>query len=362
MEKILIIANNADGLYIFRGKLITELISKGYSVFALTPFTSRIDELKSLGLTVIESQVDRRGTNPIKDTRLFFSYLKMIKKIRPDFIISYTIKPNIYGGLAARIKRVPYAANITGLGTAFQKKGVLKFLTTFLYKKGLKKAKCVFFENSSNASLFVKCKIVPQNKVQVLNGAGVDVDFFHYLPYPDDDEVVRFLFIGRIMKEKGINELFAAMKRLHDEGTKCHLTVVGSFEENYKESILTYEKEGWLTNGGYTNNVKAFISKTHCAILPSWHEGMANSNLESASCGRPIITSNIPGCKEAVVEGVTGFVCEPKDSNSLYKAMKQMICLSNDERAKMGISGRELMKSKFDKVQVVKKTLDCLEL
>ena len=351
--RILILANHDDGLYLFRRDLIQELIKRDSEVFISVPGGNRIPFFKQIGCTFIDTPVDRRGINPKTDFSLFLNYRKMMKEVNPDLVITYTIKPNIYGGIASRLAKKQYAVNITGLGTAFEKAGLIRAVVVNLYKYALKKAKVVFFENSGDRDELLSFGCCNKEKTVVLNGAGVNTETYAYQPYPHND-IVKFLFVGRVMKEKGIDELFEAMKRLVSEGKKCFLDVVGPFEEDYREKLEQYEKAGWLKYHGYQENVIPFIAACDCFVLPSYHEGMANTNLECASCGRPIITSNIPGCKEAVMEG-SGLLCEPKSADSLYEAMKKMI--NADNRAEMGKTGRKLMKDKFDKRQVVSETL-----
>ena len=340
--RVLILANMDIGLYKFRKELIEELLNKGHEVYISLPDGDLVRPFEKMGCTFIDTPVDRRGINPKTDFALFQRYRKMMKEVNPDLVITYTIKPNIYGGIASRLAKKQYAVNITGLGTAFEKAGLIRAVVVNLYKYALKKAKVVFFENSGD-----------RDELLVLNGAGVNTETYAYQPYPHND-IIKFLFVGRVMKEKGIDELFEAMKRLVSEGKKCFLDVVGPFEEDYKEKLEQYEKAGWLKYHGYQENVIPFIAACDCFVLPSYHEGMANTNLECASCGRPIITSNIPGCKEAVMEG-SGLLCEPKSADSLYEAMKKMI--NADNRVEMGKTGRKIMKDKFDKRQVVSETL-----
>lgn len=278
--------------------------------------------------------------------------------MRPDLVITYTIKPNIYGGSVCRLLSVPYGVNITGLGTAFQKKGLLRQIVIKMYKIALKNAKVVFFENSENRDIIVKSKIVSNKKTYVLPGAGVDLKHFAYREYPQNENSICFLFIGRVMKEKGIDELFDAMRRLQNNGYNCKLEVLGGYEENYSNTIEKYEKEGWLYYRGYQKDVRPFIEKAHCFVLPSWHEGMANTNLECAALGRPIITTNIPGCKEAVIDKVSGLLVEKNNVNDLYNKMVEFINLNYDYKKKMGIAGRELMENSFDKRKVVQKTFE----
>ena len=356
--KILILANFDLGLYKFRKELIEKLLSLGHEVYISLPYGNLVDPLISLGCHFIETQVDRRGINPVKDIKLFLSYRKIIRKIKPDLVITYTIKPNIYGGFAARLAKKQYAVNITGLGTALENAGVVRALVVFLYKFALKKAKVIFFENRSNRNKLLSFGCCKPEKTFVLNGAGVNTDVYCYQPYPRNDNL-KFLFIGRVMKEKGVDELFEAMKRLVAEGQNCVLDVVGPFEEDYKKQLEQYEAEGWLNYHGFQEDVRPFIADCDCFVLPSYHEGMANTNLECASSGRPIITTNIPGCKESVVNG-SGFLCESKSVNSLFQCMKDIVEMKREEREQMGIIGRKHMEDVFDKNKVISETIKCI--
>lgn len=353
--RILILANHDDGLYLFRKDLIQELINRGNEVFVSVPEGNRIPYFKQIGCFFINTPVDRRGINPKTDFSLFQKYRKMMKEIIPDLVITYTIKPNIYGGIAARLAKKQYAVNITGLGTAFENAGFIRTVVVNLYKYALKKSKVVFFENNGDRDELLSFGCCKKEKTVVLNGAGVNTETYTYQPYPNN-EVVKFLFVGRVMKEKGIDELFEAMKRLVSEGEKCFLDVVGPFEEDYKEKLEECEKAGWLKYHGYQENVIPFIAACDCFVLPSYHEGMANTNLECASSGRPVITSNIPGCKESVVDG-SGLLCETRNVESLFRAMKTMLEKPREERVRMGQVGRKHMEDVFDKKKVVGDTI-----
>lgn len=357
--KILILANYDVGLFCFRKEMIEELLKKNTVLISL-PYGELVEPLKSMGCVFIDTQFERRGINPVKDFVLMLRYYKLIKKQKPDLVITYTIKPNVYGGFVCRMLKIPYAANITGLGTAFQGKGLLRKLVTLMYKVGLKKAKTVFFENSENRQIFIDEKIVKEEKTCLLNGAGVNLEHFGVAEYPAENETTRFLFIGRVMKEKGIDELFKAMQLLREDGIDCVLDVVGGYEEDYSEQIKQYEDDGWLTYHGIQKDVRPFIVAAHCFVLPSWHEGMANTNLECAAMARPVITSNIHGCLEAVEDSVTGFLCEKQNPESLYKVMKRFCGLTFDERKQMGLSARRRMEEIFDKKKVVEETISNL--
>ncbi len=355
--KILVLANNDVGLYQFRRELLAGLIGQGHDVYISLPDGELVKPLCEMGCHFIDTPIDRRGINPATDLKLFSAYRRLIGEIRPDLVVTYTIKPNIYGGLVCRMKKIPYAANITGLGTAFQKKGALRTLVTVMYKTALKKAKTVFFENAGNMQTLLDEKIVRREQCCLLSGAGVNLDHYQPAPFPAEDSPVRFLFIGRVMREKGIDELFHAMERLHSEKVDCVLDVLGYYEEDYAEAIERYTAAGWLRYHGYQKDVRPFIDGSHCFVLPSWHEGMANTNLECAAMGRPLITSNIHGCKEAVIDGKSGFLCEPKNADSLYACMKRFCELTRDERETMGKTGITHMENVFDKKKVVEKTM-----
>ncbi|MEG0834703.1 MAG: glycosyltransferase family 4 protein [Christensenellaceae bacterium] len=359
--KILFMANNSGGLCNFRGELIKRLAKENH-VIASTPFDDLLPELRTKGCKLVETPVDRRGINPLRDMLLVLCYIRLVNREKPDMVITYTIKPNIYGGAVCRVKKVSYAINITGLGTAFEKTGLLKRMVTFMYKFALKKAKIVFFENLENMQLFINDKIIRHDQAKLLNGAGVDLERYYMLPYPEDAKETRFLFIGRVMAEKGVDELFAAMRNLHINGVSCSLDMLGGFDEDYGAKIKQGESEGWLRYHGCQSDVRPFIKNCHCFVLPSWHEGMSNSNLECAASGRPIITSDISGCKEAVIDGVSGYTCRVEDVDDLYMKMKMMAATSRDEREKMGLAGRQHMETVFDKRFVVQETITGLGL
>ena len=354
--QILILANHSGGLYDFRKDLIAEL-KRHANVTVAVPHNDRWDELLHLADRVIELPIDRRGMNPLRDGRLFRRYCAILKGIKPDLVITYTIKPNIYGGIACRMAHIPYAANITGLGSAIENGGWLKKFVLALYKPALKCAKAVFFENSENRDILAAAGVVPKGRDVVLNGAGINLKDYPYQPYPQDGPMC-FLFVGRVMHEKGVDEFFAAAKRLKQEyGDSVEFHIVGSFEESYKSIMDELEQAGVVKYHGYQSDTKPFYAMAGCVVLPSYHEGMSNVLLEAAASGRPLITSNIPGCREAVKDGISGFLCECKNTDSLLDAMMRVIMLSADERAQMGCAGRKLMEETFGKEKVVEETI-----
>lgn len=360
MKKILILANNSGGLFRFRKELIYSLISSDFEVIASTPFDNNVEDLKKLGIKLNEIDINRRGMNPIKDSKLILDYYKLIKREKPSLIITYTIKPNLYGTLIARLLKIPYAINITGLGSAFQNDNLLRKMIIGWYKFVCERVKVIFFENEGNKQTFIDFNIVEESKTCVLNGAGVNLNDFYFSEYPDSDDKIHFLFIGRIMKEKGIDELFWAIEKLHKQNNNIVLDVLGGYEDNYQIVINDLVRRGIINYYGVQNDVRPFIKQSHCFVLPSYHEGMANTLLENGAMGRPLITSNIHGCKEAIDGNKNGFLVKVKDKEDLYKKMEYFINLNYKEKKEMGFNSRRHIEKNFNKEKVVEKTINQL--
>lgn len=356
--KIFIAANDSYGLYIFRRDLIKRLLDDGHEVTAALPDGECTERIKELGCRFVEVPVDRRGINPIGDLKLLRTYLRLLKQIKPDMVITYTIKPNVYCGLAARLLKIPYATNITGLGTAFQKDGFVKTVAKLLYRIGCGKAKVVFTENPGNRDTLVEMKLFKPEKIFVLHGAGVNTQHYAFEPYPETQEPVKFIFIGRIMKEKGIDELFSAADMLLRDGVNAQFHIAGSYDESEYSAIIDERtKSGSFVFHGWMDDVRPAIKQCHCFVLPSWHEGMANTLLECGAMGRPIITSDIHGCMEAVNEGKNGFLHEVRNAESLYEAMKKFTLLPYEQKVEMGRASHDYICAHFDKKQVVDATV-----
>lgn len=356
--KILIITNHSYMLYRFRKELI-QALAKDHEVVLSMPFVGHEEDFQAMGLRCINTDVDRRGINPKTDGKLFLTYRSLLKKERPNMVLTYSIKPNIYAGLACSMLGIPYCANVQGLGTAFQRRGLAQFVTV-LYKTALGRAKTVFFENRGNAQEFIDRKIIPEKKITVLPGAGINLDAYTCQPYPEED-VFHFLYLGRIMTEKGIGELFDAARRLHkDLDGKMVLDLVGFFDDDYEQAVNQLVADGIAVFHGFQTEPRPYYAAAHCVVLPSYHEGLSNVLLEAAATGRPVITSRIHGCMEAVDEGKSGLLCQSKDADSLYDAMRRMANLPREAREAMGLAGREKMAREFEKNMVVKKTISAI--
>lgn len=359
--KFLIITNHSYMLWQFRRELIRELLKKGEVVISM-PFVGHEEDFAAMGCRCIETDIERRGMNPWREWHLFTSYWHLLNKEKPDLVITYSIKPNLYAGMLCQWMKIPYAANVQGLGTAFQSRKMAAAVS-MAYRMALRKARTVFFENTGNASVFLQRRILPKRKITLLHGAGVNLQEYPFKPYPPENDGIIFLYLGRIMQEKGVDELFSAMRQLKDEyGEGVCFDFVGFFEDDYKETVETLDREGVIRFYGFQENPKPFYASAHCVVLPSWHEGMSNVLLEGASTGRALICSDIPGCREAVADGKSGFLAEVKNSESLYKAMKRFLSLSLEERAQMGRIGHIKMERQFDRSHVVEKTLEALKI
>ena len=359
MKKILIITNHSYMLWKFRRELIRALLKENEVVLAM-PFVGHEKDFEEIGCKCIEIKLKRRSINPFVDYNLYLNYIKLLKLEKPDKVITYSIKPNIYGGYACAKLGIPYYVNVQGLGTK-KKKKVIEKVVTLMYKKSLKKVNTVFFENNSNADEFLKRKIVSKDKIKVLNGAGVDLDYFGYKEYPSEDDGIHFLFVGRIMKEKGIDELFEAAVQIKKKyGEKVKFDVVGFFEDEYKEKVEKLVEDGVIIFHGFQEDPRPYYEKAHCVVLPSYHEGMSNVLLEAAATGRAIIASDIPGCREAIDDGENGYLCKKENLVSLINCIEKFINLNYIDRSLFCDRSRKKVKDSFDKEKIVKMTMDSI--
>ncbi|WP_442594321.1 glycosyltransferase family 4 protein [Neobacillus sp. D3-1R] len=350
--KILVLANFGLGLYNFRKELLKELMNTNHEVFISLPHDEYVPKLEKLGCKHVETMLSRRGTNPIQDFSLLLQYIKIINEIKPDIVLTYTIKPNVYGGMACRMTRTPYLTNVTGLGTSIENKGLIQKITLMLYRIALKNASCIFFQNETNRQFFITNSIV-KNNTKLIPGSGVNLENHSFEEYPLDLKTIKFLFIGRIMKAKGIDELLEAAIKVKEKNPHIHFDLIGGSEEDYDQKLAELERAGIIKYHGQQEDVHSFIKKSHATILPSYHEGTANVLLESASSGRPVLASRVPGCMETFDEDVSGIGFEVKSVDSLVEAISKFMNLSIEERKAMGIAGRRKMEKEFDRKIVI---------
>lgn len=355
-KKILILGNSHLVVFKFRGELIEELVRQGYDVwvcFPNGPFGEGEETAKKYGCRFIENHIDRRGTNPLKDIFVLKEYFSIIKKVRPDVVLAYTVKPDVYGGIVCRMLKIPFIPNITGLGKGLDEGGLIQKLTIALYKIAVKRAECVFFQNNSDKAFFDSHKII-YNKSVVLPGSGVNLQKYQPLPYPEEQEPIRFIYVARVMKAKGIEQFFDAAHKIKQKYPETEFHICGFCEEDYKKILEEKVNQGEIIYHGLVDDVREYEKICHCVVLPSFHpEGISNVLLEGAACGRPLITTDHVGCRETVSDGVTGFIVKQKDSDDLIQKMIQFINLPYSEKAEMGRAGRAKVEAEFNRQIVV---------
>ena len=350
---ILILTNSIGGLHSFRKEVMKAIIDAGYEVYISEPDDDeRVKYFEGIGCHIIKTTFNRRGMNPVADFRLMQHYRKMIKQLKPTAVLSYTIKPNVYGGMACRLTHTPQLANVTGLGDAVENGGWMQKLTISLYKMGLKKSKRIFFQNANNRDFCIRKGIATKDSV-LLPGSGVNLQHHTLQQYPVDEGKVRFLFIGRMLKDKGIEEYFEAAKAIRQKYANTEFQILGNVEGPFQARLDALVKEGVVKHLGTTPDVRPYIGAVECNVMPSYHEGMSNVNLESAANGRPVITTNVPGCRETVDDGVTGYLVEARNADRLADAMERFIALPYAQKVAMGEAGRKKVEREFDRQIVV---------
>jgi galacturonosyltransferase len=352
-KKILFLSNHFITLYSFRKELISKLVEDGNDVYISMPKSDENSFFSNMGCKIVETPVDRRGVNPISDFGLICNYLKIMRELKPDMIFSYTVKPNIYGCIASNLTKNVQICNITGTGATFLKKSVVSIITKMLYKISVKKSYKVFFQNSGDKDYFVQNKMVANNYA-MLPGSGVNLEQYAVRDLPSEDKV-NIIFIGRVMKLKGIDQYLECAKNIRGKYPNTNFYIAGFVEEDrYKEIVDTFHKQGIVDYIGFQKDIKLWIQKCHCIILPSHGgEGVPNVLLESAAMGRICISSTINGSEDVVEDGVTGYLFETGNSMDLIDKVEKFIRLSYEDKKKMGLAGRTKIEKKFDRQIVI---------
>lgn len=332
---------------------MTALIDEGHEIIVSAPVDDKTTDVEQLGCKVIDTQFNRKGTNPINDLALIIKYRKLLKKIKPDVVLSYTTKPNLYGGIACQLLGIPQIANITGLGVAVEYPGLLQRITILLYKIGLRKTKTVFFQNIANKDFCLKHRMV-NGQYKLIPGSGVNIDFHSFQSYPDVASPLKFVFISRLIKQKGIEEYFKAAERIKVKHPEIEFHIVGWCEDAYSEKLKELEDKGIVIYHGPVGDIRPIVGMANCTVHPSFYpEGMSNVLLESCSAGRPIITTDRPGCGEIIDDGVNGFVVKQCDTDDLVKKIEMFITLPYEQKKRMGKEARIKVEREFDRQIVV---------
>ena len=339
-------------IYNFRLELVERLRADGHQVVISSPYGERIEDLKALGCEYRDITISRHGMNPVQEVKLLMDYVRLLQEVKPDIVLTYTIKPNIYGGMAAALLGIPYVANITGLGTAVENGGMVQKITVMLYKLAFAKVQRVFFQNEENRQFFRDRKIAVK-KHGMLPGSGVNLNRFTPLEYPEGEKT-EFVFISRIMKEKGADQYLDAAEAIRKKHPNTVFHVCGFCEEHYEAKLKELQERGIIVYHGMIRDVKTVLAKTHCTIHPTFYpEGISNVLLESCACGRPIITTDRSGCREVVDNGINGFVVQQRSTEDLIEKIETFLTLSYEQRQAMGLAGRVKVEREFDRQIVV---------
>lgn len=361
--KILFASATDSGVLRVRSELITELLKAGHEVVVATPQDKDYMKLEEMGCKFIPVAINGHGLNPISDFSVYMQFKKILKTEQPDLVFLFTTKSNVYCGMACRQLGIPSVMNITGMGMALGNKGIVQIVLVNLYKLACngKNMKRIFFQNDDSLEFFTANKIGNPAIFQRIPGSGVNLEKYTVQPFPETD-TVDFLFVARVMKQKGIDQYIEAAKEIRKKHPEAVFHVLGGCDESYKDILAEENKNGTIVYHGRVNNIPDFQKLSQCTIQPSYYpEGMSNVILEAAASGRPVITTDHPGCREGVDDGETGYIIPIKDTSSLVKAIEKVLAMSKEKREAMGLRGRAKMEREFDRKIVTNAYLETLQ-
>lgn len=363
--KIIVSSNSAWNVYNFRKCIILKLINAGFEVVVVSPFDEYASKLCKFGCKYVNVSIDNSGVNIINDLYLIFQYLKIFFKIKPNAVLSYTAKPNIYGSIAASVYSIPVVNNVSGLGTAFIRGGVLGGVVSFLYKISLVKSKCVFFQNSDDRDLFLRKNLVTEGRVDILPGSGIDLKYYKVLNIDNGADFI-FLLVSRLIWDKGVQEYVDAARLIRKNSPNIRFQILGFLDVDNKTAISKFNVDNWVQEGvveylGCADDVRPFMQKSNCIVLPSYREGMPKTLLEAAAMGKPIITTDVEGCRDVVDNKVNGYLCNARDAYDLAKKIEIMLKMDPKDIKKMGLKGRDKMEKEFDEKIVIDKYMSVVD-
>jgi glycosyltransferase involved in cell wall biosynthesis len=363
--RIAIVLNTSWNIYNFRMSFVRTLLAQGYEVHTIAPADDYTHHLTAAGCIHHKVTMDSRGANPIKDLALLAELFMIYRKIRPDIILHYTIKPNVYGTLAAALLRIPVVNNVCGLGTVFLKDNLVSAFAILLYKISFRFAQKVFFQNPDDLKLFLDKNLVAASSADLVPGSGIDLKRFEPMRFSRNEKFT-FLLISRLITDKGVIEYIDAVKKLRSSGVNARFQILGAMDPAHKRGIKVEVIQEWISSGiieylGTTDDVRLFIQNADCIVLPSYREGTPRTLLEAASSSKPIITTNVPGCNHVVVDNFNGFLCKLKDADDLAEKMKRMMDLEAPTLRLFGINGRAKMEAEYNESFVINKYLAALE-
>lgn len=354
---VLITINSSWNVLNFRKALVSALLADGHDVTILAPREPAAEELEVMGCRVVHLEMDRKGLSPIRDLGLFLRLARHFRRLRPDLVLGYTIKNNIYGALACRMLGVPFVPNVTGLGTVFIRKSAATVIAIFLYRLAFRGLARVFVQNGDDRELFLRHRIVRPEQLAIVPGSGIDLDRFAPAPLPNGDRVV-FLLIGRMLRDKGIREYVDAARMLLSTGITARFRLLGVLDADNRSAIGKDAMDAWVSEGvveymGSAADIRSAIRDADCIVLPSYREGAPRTLLEGAAMGRPLVATDVAGCRHVVEDGVTGLLCHVRDAGDLAAKMAALVGAGPRERARMGAAGRRKMESEYDERLVV---------
>ncbi len=364
--KLIMVANTSWSVFNFRHSLIKELLNCGVELYVIAPEDKFSAKLTEMGCQVLDLPMQAKGVNPIADLALMLCLLRHYREIKPDFIIHYTIKPNIYGSLAAKLADIPSLAITTGLGYTFVNQNLVSQVARQLYKFAFRYPKEVWFLNEDDRRAFLEHHLIEPNKAVLLHGEGVNLNHFVPTDKPQPDENIRFLLIARMLRDKGVCEFVEAARQIRQRYPNAIFQLLGDCGVPNpsvigREEIAQWEREGVVEYLGTTDDVRPIIAQADCLVLPSYREGIPRTMIESAAMAKPLIVSDAPGCRDVVLDGQTGYLCEVKNAQSLAQRCEQFLTLSDSEKQAMGKAGRSFMEAKFDEKLVIKQYFETLK-
>jgi glycosyltransferase involved in cell wall biosynthesis len=357
--KIAIVINTSWNIYNFRMNFIRELLAQGHEVHTVAPPDEYTHFLTESGCIHHRVRMDSRGANPIKDAGLIVELLLIYRKIRPDIVLHYTIKPNVYGTFAATLLNIPVVNNVCGLGTVFLKDNVVSAFAMLLYRTSFRFARKVFFQNADDMNLFLRKKLVPPEIAELIPGSGIDLKRFQPMEFKRNKDFT-FLLISRLITDKGVLEYIEAVKSMKAQGYSGRFQILGAKDPKHKRGIKLDVIEDWIESGtieylGTADDVRKFIRNADCIVLPSYREGTPRTLLEAASTSKPIIATDVPGCHHVVSHNFNGLLCRIKDSADLAEKMVTMANFDDEILKKFGENGRKKMENEFDESLVINK-------
>jgi len=355
--KIGIVTNTSWNIFNFRKPLILKFIELGFEVVAIAPEDEHSAKLSDMGCVYVPVEINNTGSTPLADFRLYRKLIKVYKTMKLDIVLHFTIKPNIYGTLAARSLNIPMINNVSGLGTVFLNRGLTSAIAKWLYKYSFKKAAVTFFQNEDDRRDFIGHLGLKNLKYDLLPGSGINLDDFKPVALPNNKNFT-FLMIARLILDKGVLEYFQAAKDFDKTDAPVRFNLVGQLDENHSRGVSKIQLDRLISDGainylGTSSCIQQEISKADCVVLPSYREGTPRTLLEAAAMAKPLIATDVPGCREVVRHGHNGLLCKPQDSKSLCQSMRKIYSFTKGKRAEMGQNGRQLMEQRFNEKLVV---------